>query len=49
MAKFEADLTGNLDHFKKYLKNEILNGSVSASFEDEHEEEINDVRCCTMV
>ena len=43
MAKFEADLTGNLDHFKEYLKNEILNGSVSASFEDEHEEEINGV------
>lgn len=34
MAKYERSFTGNFDHVLSVLHSEILNGSISASYED---------------
>lgn len=49
MAKLIATVNGNLDRFRSYLENEILNGSMSASLEDTHDTLMGNVRCVVMV
>lgn len=34
MAKYECTVRGDFNHFSQYLHDEILNGSMSASYED---------------
>ena len=49
MAKFEGSYVGDFDQFLEILNDEILSGSMSASFEDSSEFEMNDVRCAVRV
>lgn len=49
MAKYVATVQGSFEHFRSYLANEILNGSMSASLEDSHEVVMGNVRCSVMV
>lgn len=46
MAQYVTDFPGNLDQFCQELKNGILEGSVSASLEEESRCRIGNVRCC---
>ena len=49
MAKFECTLQGDYDQALRYFHDGILNGSMSASFEDESYIQIAGVRCVTRV
>lgn len=49
MAKYEKYLTGDFDHFLDYLHDGILNGSVSASYEDGSNWQAGDLRCAVRV
>ena len=49
MAKYEANLHGDFDQVLNYLHDGILNGSMSASFEDESYVQYAGVRCCVRV
>ena len=44
MAKYEKHLVGDFDAFLEYLFDGIMNGSVSASYEDGSEWTANGVR-----
>ena len=49
MAKFECTLRGDYDQALRYFHEGILNGSASASFEDESYIQIAGVRCIVRV
>lgn len=49
MAKYEANLHGDFDQVLHYLHDGILNGSMSASYEDESYIQFAGVRCCVRV
>ena len=49
MAKFEHTFTGDFDRALRYFHDGILNGSISASFEDESHTHTNGVRCAVRV
>ena len=49
MAKYEKHLVGDLDAFLEYLFDGIMNGSVSASYEDGSEWTANGVRVAVRV
>lgn len=49
MAKYEKHLTGDFDAFLNYLFDGIMNGSVSASYEDGSEWTVNGVRVAVRV
>ena len=49
MAKFECTLRGDFDEALRYFHDGILNGSLSASFEDESYTMCDGVRCCVRV
>ena len=49
MAKYETRLRGDFDRTLNYLHDGILNGSMSASFEDESYVQFAGVRCCVRV
>ena len=49
MAKYAARINGDVNAFCAYMKESILDGSMSASFEDEFEVERGGVRCVTQV
>ena len=49
MAKYETNLRGDFDRVLNYLHDGILNGSMSASFEDESYVQYAGVRCCVRV
>ena len=34
MAKYECTVNGDFNHFSRYLHEEIINGSISATYED---------------
>ena len=49
MAKYTTTVTGDFYDFKNYLRNAILGGSISATFEDEYASTVNGVRCSVQV
>ncbi len=49
MAKFECELQGDFDQTLEYLHKGILEGSMSASYEDESYCQRAGVRCCVRV
>jgi len=49
MAKYECNLQGDFDDLLTSLDSEILDGSVSASFEDGSDYLNNDIRCAVRV
>ena len=49
MAKYECELTGNFDEFLSVIEQGILNGSVSASFEDGSDYANNGICCAVRV
>ncbi len=49
MAKFECRLQANFNEVLNTIEDKILNGSMSASFEDESYFVINDVHCAVKV
>ena len=49
MAKYERELRGDFDQALEYFHNGILEGSMSASFEDESYVQYAGVRCCVRV
>ena len=49
MAKYETRLRGDFDRTLNYFHDGILNGSMSASFEDESYVQFAGVRCCVRV
>ncbi len=49
MAKFECKLHGDFDDTLRYFHDGILNGSMSASYEDESYAMFAGVRCCVRV
>jgi len=49
VAKFECDLRGDFDDTLRYFHDGILNGSISASYEDESYAMFAGVRCCVRV
>lgn len=49
MAKFETALRGDFDEALNYFHNGILQGSMSASYEDESYVQFAGVRCCVRV
>ena len=49
MAKYERAFTGNFDVFLKVIHHEVMSGSLSASFEDGSDCEMNGVRCAVRV
>ncbi len=49
MAKFETALCGDFDEALNYFHNGILQGSMSASYEDESYVQFAGVRCCVRV
>lgn len=49
MAKYEKQLVGDFDSFLEYLFDGIMNGSVSASYEDGSEWTANGVRVAVRV
>lgn len=49
MAKYECTLRGDFDSALRYFHNGLLNGSMSASFEDESAAASAGVRCCVRV
>ena len=49
MAKFEMELHGDFDQTLEYFHKGILDGSMSASFEDESYWQRSGMRCCVRV
>ena len=49
MAKYEIRLHSDFDRALNYFHDGILNGSMSASFEDESYTQFSGVRCCVRV
>ena len=49
MAKYEAHLRGDFDRALNYVHDGILEGSMSASYEDESYVQFAGVRCCVRV
>ena len=49
MAKYETTLRGDFDDALRYFHEGVLNGSMSASFEDESYYQCAGVRCCVRV
>ena len=49
MAKFETELWGDFNTALYYFHNGILNGSMSATYEDESSFQRGEVRCCVRV
>ena len=49
MAKYERKLHGDFDETLRYFHDGILNGSISASYEDESYTTFAGVRCCVRV
>lgn len=49
MAKFECTLRGDYDQALRYFHEGILNGSMSASFEEESYVQVAGVRCTVRV
>ena len=49
MAKYERKIQGDFDQVLNYLHDGILNGSMSASYEDESYIQFSGVRCCVRV
>lgn len=49
MACYKITFRGDLDRFKGYIQNEIINGSASATLEEATQTETNGVVCCTQV
>ena len=49
VAKFEKRLTGNFDEFLQKISDSVLNGSMSASYEDGSDWSSDDVRCAVRV
>lgn len=49
MAKFETALRGDFDEALNYFHSGILQGSMSASYEDESYVQFAGVRCCVRV
>jgi hypothetical protein len=48
MAKYEANLSGNLDVILQAIDHEVLNG-ISATFEDGSDIQVGDTRCAVRV
>lgn len=48
-AKFEKHLTGNFDEFLQRISDSVLNGSMSASYEDGSDWTSGEVRCAVRV
>lgn len=49
MAKYEAHLRGDFDRALNYFHDGILEGSMSANYEDESYVQFAGVRCCVRV
>lgn len=49
MAKYVKSFRGNYSHFIRYIENEIIEGSMSASIEDRHVSQMKDVTCTVLV
>jgi len=49
MAKYESKFTGNFNEFLGIVHNEIMKGSISASFENGSDFQIGDTRCAVRV
>lgn len=49
MAKYEKHLTGNFDEFLQRISDSVLNGSMSASYEDGSNWMSGEVRCAVRV
>lgn len=49
MAKYERSFQGDFNDLLNTLDSKILNGSVSASFEDGSDYSYNDIRCAVRV
>ena len=49
MAKYETQLRGDFDEALEYFHKGILDGSMSASYEDESYVQYAGVRCCVRV
>ena len=49
VAKFEKHLTGNFDEFLQRISDSVLNGSMSASYEDGSDWTSGEVRCAVRV
>ena len=49
VAKFEKHLTGNFDEFLQRISDSVLNGSMSASYEDGSDWTNGTVRCAVRV
>jgi len=49
MAKFETHLKGNFSEFLQHLDDEITKGSISSSFEDGSDAEINEAKVAVRV
>ena len=49
VAKFEKHLTGNFDEFLQRISDSVLNGSMSASYEDGSDCTSGEVRCAVRV
>ena len=49
VAKYEKPLTGNFDEFLQRISDSVLNGSMSASYEDGSDWTSGEVRCAVRV
>ena len=49
MAKYQTSLRGDFNEFLRLIDNEILRGSISASFEDGSDYQNGDIRCAVRV
>lgn len=49
MAKYEKHLTGNFDEFLQRISDSVLNGSMSASYEDGSDWTSGEARCAVRV
>lgn len=49
MAKYEKHLTGDFDEFLNLVSDSVLNGSMSASYEDGSDWTSGEVRCAVRV
>lgn len=49
MAKYEKNITGNFHHILNSLHNSVMQGSLSASFEDASDYSCGDFRCAVRV
>ena len=49
MAKYEKHLTGDFDEFLDLVSDSVLNGSMSASYEDGSDWTSGEVRCAVRV